>query len=77
MDKDYPARQLLHHTFVALFKTSPEIFLGNWKKNGDLHPFSAASLWTAAIGVLGCAFALKVQIKLSAKGILKNDMKDL
>ena len=70
--KTGPAPKLLHHTFVALSKTSPEVFVGDWKKNGDLHPSSAASLWTAAIKVLGCDFALKVQ-----KGILKNDTKDL
>ena len=75
--KTAPACKLLHHTFAALTKTSQEVFLGKQKKNDDLHPSSAASLWTAAIRVLGCSFALKVQIKMSAKGIVKNNMKDL
>ena len=75
--KTVEARKLLHHTFVSLSKTSPEVFIGDWKRNRDLHPSSAASLWTAAIKVLGCSFDLKVQIKLTAKGILKSDIKDL
>ena len=35
------------------------------------------ALWTAAIEVLGCFFSLKVQIKLTAKAILKSDSKGL
>ena len=71
------ACKVLHHTFIALSKTSWEVFGGDWKKNGDLHPSPPASLWTAAIKVLGCSFDLKFQLKLTAKGILKSDMKDL
>ena len=71
------ACKVLHHTFASLTKTSPEVFLGNWKKHGDLQPTSVASLWTAAIGVLGCAFNLRMQIQRTAKDILKNNMKDL
>mmetsp|Transcript_13319 Transcript_13319/g.13139 ORF Transcript_13319/g.13139 Transcript_13319/m.13139 type:complete len:100 (-) Transcript_13319:1918-2217(-) len=36
--KTTKARRLLHHTFIALFKTSPEVFVGDWTKNSDLHP---------------------------------------
>ena len=53
------------------------MFLNNWKKNTDLHPSPEATLWTAAIRVLGCVFVLQVQIRTSAKAILKNEMKDL
>ena len=69
--------KVLHHTFVALTKTSPKVFLGDWEKNGDLHPSSIAFLWATAIRVLGCAFNLRVQFRMTAKGILKNDVKDL
>ena len=70
------ALKVLHETFVALTKTSPIVFLEDWKKNRDFHPSPAASLWTAAIRVLGCAFNLKVQIQQTVKSILKNNMKD-
>ena len=66
---------MFHNTFVAHSKTSLEVFIGDQKRNGDLHPSVAASLWTAAIKVLGCSFNLKVQIKLTAKSIVKSDMK--
>ena len=69
--------QLLHHTFVSLIKTSAEIFLGDWKKKGNLYPSTAGSLCTAAIKVLGCSFSLQIQIKVAAKIILKNNMKNL
>ena len=75
--KTVDARNLLHMTFIALSKTSPEVFGGDWKQTGELHPSPPASLWTAAIKVLGCSFDLKVQIKLTSKGILKSDMKEL
>ena len=75
--KSAEARYVFHHTFVALSRTSPEVFGGDWKRSGELHPSPPASLWTAAIKVLGCSFDLKVQIKLTAKGILKSDIKDL
>ena len=52
------------------------MFLKDWKKNGDLHLSPAATLWATAIRVLGCAFVLKVQIRTTAKNILKKDMKD-
>ena len=75
--KTVEARTLFHRTFVALSKISTEVFIGDWKRNGDLHPSLVASLWTAAIKVLSCSFDLKIQIKLTAKGILKSNMKDL
>ena len=75
--KARPAITVLHHTFVALTKTSPKVFLGNWENSGDLQPSAPGSLWTAVIKVLGCSFSLQVPIKVTAKSILKNDMKDL
>ena len=75
--KTVKAQKLLHHIFFSFSKTSPEVFIGDWKRNGDIHPSSAASLWTAGIKVLDCSFNLKVQINLTAKDILKNDVKDL
>ena len=69
--------KVLYNIFVFLSKTSPEVFLNDWKKNGDLRPSSEATLWTAAIRVLGCVFVLQVQIHTTAKAILKNKMKDL
>ena len=67
----------LYDIFVSLSKTSPEVFLHDWKKYGDLHLSPEATLWAAAIRVLGCAFVLQVQIRTTAKAILKNKMKDL
>ena len=75
--KTSPGILLLHKLFVALTKTSPKIFLHDWKKNGDLLPSDPALLWTAAINVLGCSFALVVPIKTTAKGILKKEMNSL
>ena len=75
--KTAEARNVFHNTFVALSKTSPDVFGGDWKRSGELHPSPPASLWTAAIKVLGCSFNLKFQIKLTAKGILNSDIKDL
>ena len=75
--KSAEARYVFHNTFVALSRTSSEVFGGDWKRSGELHPFPPAFLWTAAIKVLGCSFNLKVQIKLTAKGILNRDSKDL
>ena len=75
--KTVEARNLVNNTFIALFKMSLEVFGGDWKQIGGLNPSLPASLWTAAIKVLGCSFDLKVQIKLTAKSILKSDMKDL
>ena len=69
--------KLLLQTFVRLTKTSPEVFLGDWKKSGDLHPSLVGSKWTASIKVLGCAFRLQVQIKVPVKTILKNNTEDL
>ena len=71
------AIKLLNKTFVALTKTSPEVFLNNWKRNGDFHLSAPGSLWTTAIKVLGCPFQLKIPVKVTAKGILKNYMKGL
>ena len=53
------------------------VFCGDWKQSGKLQPSPPASLWTATFKVLGCSFNLKVQIKLTAKGILKSNSKDL
>ena len=53
------------------------MFLDNWKSNGNLHLSPEATLWLAAIRVLGCAFVLKVHIQPTVKSILKNDMKNL
>ena len=75
--KSAEARYVFHNTFVALSRTSPEVFGSDWKRLGELNPSLPASLWTAAIKVLGCFFNLKAQIKLTAKGILKSDSKDL
>ena len=75
--KKVEVRNLFHKTFVALSKTSPGVFGGDWKRPGELHPSPPASLWTAAIKVLGYSFNLKVQIKLTANDILKSDIKDL
>ena len=71
------ARYVFHNTFVALSRTSSEVFGRDWKRSGVLHPSHPASLWTAAIKVLGCSFNLKVQIKLTSKGILKSYSRDL
>ena len=69
--------KVLHDIFVSLSNTAPKVFLEDWKKNGDLHPSTEATLWAASISVLGYAFVLKVQILTTAKAILKKDMKDL
>ena len=75
--KTTPALKLLHYTCVALTKSSPKVFLTNWKRNGDLHPSAAGSLWTAANTVLGSSFLLETPVKVIAKGILKNNSKGL
>ena len=75
--KSRGAAKVLHDIFASLSKTSPEVCLDDWEKNGDLHPSPEATLWLAAIRVLGCAFVLKSQIRQTVKSILKNDMKDL
>ena len=38
------AVKVFHGTFVALSKTSPEVFLDDWKRNGDLHPSPEVAL---------------------------------
>ena len=75
--KTVEARNLLNNTFIALSKTSPEVFGGYWKRTGKLPPSPLASLWTATIKVLGCSFGLNIQIKLTANRILKSNIKDL
>ena len=69
--------KVLHDISVSLSKTSPKVFLDDWKNNGDLHPSPEATLWAAEIRVLCCAFVLQVQIRTTVKAILKNKMKDL
>ena len=75
--KSADARYVFHRIFVTLSRTSSEIFSCDWKRTGELQPSPTASCWTAAIEVLGCSFNLKVQIKLTAKAILKSDSKGL
>ena len=74
--QSWEGAKVLQDTFVFLSKTSPEVFLDDWK-NGDLHTSPEATLWAVEIRVLGCAFVHKVQIRLTVKAILKKDMKDL
>ena len=65
------------YTFVALAKTSPEIFTTAWTTKGNLLPSIPASLWAAASNVLGCAWNLLIPIALTAKSILVRDKKNL
>ena len=71
--KTVVAHKLFHHTFVALSKTSPEIFETAWTKKGDLLPSTAGSLWVASNTVLGCSWSLITPGKLT---ILKNNLRD-
>ena len=75
--KSPEARGMLTNSFCALSKTSPEVFGVDWKRAGELHPSPAASLWTAAVKALGCSFKITVHFKLTKKGILKSDIKNL
>ena len=65
------------HTFVALSKTSPEIFKTAWTKNGNLLPSTAGSLWAASNNVLGSSWSLITPVKLTSKSILVRDKKNL
>ena len=68
---------MLTNIFFALSKMSPEVFGADWKRAGELHSSPTALLWTAAVQALGCSFKLAVHIKLTKKGILKSDSKNL
>ena len=75
--KTAEAHKLFLHTFVALSKTSPEIFETAWTKNGNLLPSTAGSLWAASNNVLGSSWSLITPVKITAKSILVRDKKNL
>ena len=77
MDKDCSGYEVASPHLRFSLHDFPQNLYQRLEKNGDLHPSSSASLWTATIKVLGCPFFLQVQIAMPLKGILKNDMKDL
>ena len=68
---------MLTKSFCALSKTSLEVFGADWKRAGELYPLPAVSLWTAAVQALSCSFKLTIHIKLTKKGILKSNTKNL
>ena len=71
------AHKIFLHTFVALSKTSPEIFETAWTKKGNLLPSTAGSLWSASNNALGSSWSLITPIKITAKIILVRNKKNL
>ena len=71
------AHKIFLHTFVALSKTSPEIFETAWTKKGNLLPSTAGSLWSASNNALRSSWSLITPVKITAKSILVRDKKNL